>query len=339
MSVVYRCQCGKKLVVNPKLIGRRVQCPQCGDTSVVPEQSTEATTLPSPTVNRPLAAPATPADVTLPRAAPPQEATPPRSNLTLVLVAGFALAGVLVACAGPLAIWFLFFRSTPTTATQESSASSDELSPWQKSRNRTAEANNLKQIGLALMNYHDSMGAFPAAAICDANGQPLLSWRVALLPYVEEGGLYNAIHLDEPWDSPHNRELARQMPKVYTCPYLGAEKGLTRYRGFTGDQAAFPNRTLQPGPFPRGRAITEFTDGTSNTLMVVVTEEAVPWMKPDELPYAPELPLPRLGSQPSGFQVLLVDGQVLYLKHSEVDDKTLRALITPNGGEIVDLKR
>jgi prepilin-type N-terminal cleavage/methylation domain-containing protein len=198
--------------------------------------------------------------------------------------------------------------------------------------------NNLKQIGLAMHNYHTVWGALPAAAISDASGRPLLSWRVALLPYLEQDTLYKQFRLNESWDSPHNKKVAEQMPKVFASPGGVDAPGLTRYRVFTGDQAAFPERSRQPGPTTLGRRFTEFTDGTANTLLVVEAAEAVPWTKPDELPYSPKGPLPRLGSQPTSFQVLFADGSVRVLNRQSVDDNTLRALITPNGGEIVDLK-
>src|ERR1700677_3496891 len=66
---------------------------------------------------------------------------------------------------------------------------------------RTQSMNNLKQIALSLHSYHDVYKTFPAAAICDKDGKPLLSWRVAISPYVEQLPLYNQFKLDEPWDS------------------------------------------------------------------------------------------------------------------------------------------
>src|SRR5437588_6801844 len=78
--------------------------------------------------------------------------------------------------------------------------------------------NNLKQIGLAMHNYHSSNNCFPPAFTTDRDGKPLLSWRVLLLPYLECSSLYANFHLDEPWDSPHNRPLVNQMPSVFACP-------------------------------------------------------------------------------------------------------------------------
>src|SRR5207302_1956982 len=83
---------------------------------------------------------------------------------------------------------------------------------------RTRSANNLKQMALATINYADAFGRAPAAAICDKNGKPLLSWRVAILPFIEQDNLYKQFHLDEPWDSDHNKKLLARMPNVYALP-------------------------------------------------------------------------------------------------------------------------
>src|SRR5262249_54155708 len=69
--------------------------------------------------------------------------------------------------------------------------------------------NNLKQIALAMHNYNDAYnGKLPAHAIYSKDGKkPLLSWRVAILPFIEQDNLYQQFHLDEPWDSEHNKKL------------------------------------------------------------------------------------------------------------------------------------
>ena len=72
---------------------------------------------------------------------------------------------------------------------------------------RSQCVNNLKQIGLAMHNYHAQQNKFPGAAITNKQGKPLLSWRVAILPLLDQQGLYEKFKLDEPWDSPHNRAL------------------------------------------------------------------------------------------------------------------------------------
>src|SRR5262249_26080186 len=104
---------------------------------------------------------------------------------------------------------------------------------------RMQSANNLRQIALAMHNYHDTFGAFPPAAIYDKNGKALLSWRVMILPFIEQDALYKEFHLDEPWDSEHNKKLLEQLPPVYRVEEEDAKKHLTRYLGFTGKNAIF----------------------------------------------------------------------------------------------------
>ncbi len=141
--------------------------------------------------------------------------------------------------------------------------------------------NNLKQMALAMLNYESATGAFPKPAITDKDGKPLLSWRVAILPYIEQQGLYNRFKLDEPWDSPHNKELIKEMPQTYVCPSrANAEPGTTTYRVFVGPGALFEEG--------KGTNIANITDGTSNTIMISESSESVPWTKPDaELKFDP----------------------------------------------------
>jgi hypothetical protein len=193
---------------------------------------------------------------------------------------------------------------------------------------RVQSQNNLKQMGLAMHNYHDINGHFPAAAICDKAGKPLLSWRVAILPYIEQANLYQQFHLDEPWDSKHNVKLLEQMPAIYAVP--GPRKAgdtKTCYRVLVGQHAMFE--------LDKGRRLADITDGTSNTIMIVEAAESVPWTKPEGLPFNPEKPLPKLGHFfKDGFNAVFADGSVHFLRH-DVQEGILRALITHQGGEVV----
>jgi tRNA A-37 threonylcarbamoyl transferase component Bud32 len=194
-----------------------------------------------------------------------------------------------------------------------------------QSANRMQTSNNLKQMAVAMHNYHNSNQRFPAAAICDEQGKPLLSWRVAILPFVEQQHLHKLFKLDEPWDSAHNRRLLPLMPKVYALPGKLNPGEKTHYRVFTGGGAMFE---LQ-----QGYRLTDIRDGTSNTLMIVEAAEAVPWTKPDELVYDPKGPLPKLGGGfGSGFNAAFASGSVTFLS-STLPESTLRALITRAGGE------
>jgi hypothetical protein len=194
---------------------------------------------------------------------------------------------------------------------------------------RAQSSNNLRQIALAFHNYHDTYGHMPAAAIVDKSGKPLLSWRVAILPFIEHDQLYKQFHLDEPWDSEHNKKLLDKMPKTYAHP-IGQPKepNSTYYRVFTGKDTPF-NGSVGP------RLPATFQDGTSNTILVVEAGEAVPWTKPDDLPYDAAKPVPPLGKfWGGGFLAALADGSVRTISKS-ITERTLRAAITPAGGEVL----
>ncbi len=190
-------------------------------------------------------------------------------------------------------------------------------------------ANNMKQIALAMHNYHDTNNAMPPAAVCDKKGKPQLSWRVLILPYIEQEALYKQFKLDEPWDSDNNKKLIDKMPQVYAMPgkYKPGDTD-TYYRVFVGNGAAFDWLT--------GTKIVGIADGSSNTIMCVTAATAVPWTKPDELEFDPEKDMGKLiGMVVNGkAQISLCDGSVRTL--SKLPSKeTITALITKNGGEVI----
>ena len=193
--------------------------------------------------------------------------------------------------------------------------------------NNSENNNNLKQLGLAMINYADAHNGLPRAAISDNAGKPLLSWRVAILPYLEQGALHREFKLDEPWDGPNNKKLIEKMPKVFNS--YSDKTGETNFRVFVGGGALFDFKTLTP--------LTRISDGTSNTFMIVETKESVPWTAPMDIEYDAKKPLPKLGigRQPSTFGVVFADGAVRRLP-TALPEAKLRAGITKAGGEVVD---
>jgi hypothetical protein len=189
--------------------------------------------------------------------------------------------------------------------------------------------NNLKQIGLAMHNYHDANGNMPPAAVCDKKGKPQLSWRVLILPYIEEEALYKKFKLDEPWDSENNKKLLDQMPKVYAIPGQKAGANETHYRVFAGNGAAFE--------WVKGVRLIDYFDGTSNTIMVATAATAVPWTKPDELDFDPDAdPTKLIGLVVNGrWQFVMGDGSVRSLNKIPPKD-VMKALVTRAGGEVIN---
>lgn len=188
-------------------------------------------------------------------------------------------------------------------------------------------ANNLKQIALAMHNYHDTFGHLPQAAICDKNGKPLLSWRVAILPFIEQDHVYKKFKLDEPWDSPSNKKLLSLMPATYKAVRNKPADDETYYRVFVGNHAMFEmNGKI---------GLAHVTDGLSNTIMVVEAGDAVPWTKPEELDFDPKKKLPELGGMFDGsFHAAFGDGMVrLFRKGKKAD--SLRRMIVRDDGEVV----
>src|SRR5260370_3576959 len=142
---------------------------------------------------------------------------------------------------------------------------------------RSQSANNTKQIGLAMHNYNDTHNSFPAHAIYSKDGKtPLLSWRVAILPYLEQDALYREFKVDEPWDSPHNKKLISKMPVNYKPGGAGTkEVGKTYYQVVTGPDTVFDGA--------KKMKLQDIKDGTSNTLMAIEAKDPVVWSKPEDL--------------------------------------------------------
>ncbi len=193
------------------------------------------------------------------------------------------------------------------------------------------QSNNLKQIGIALHNFHDSHGYLPTDQD-NADGKPLLSWRVQILPYLEQEALYKQFNFSEPWDSPHNKALIAKMPEIY-APVKGdtPEPGMTFVQQFRGHKALLPER---------GRRVNfaSIGDGLSNTLGVAESSKAVIWTKPADMEVT-EKALPRMGGQFERFFIgLMLDGSVRKIRR-DFDEKTMRLAIDPRDRMPIDLDK
>ena len=201
-----------------------------------------------------------------------------------------------------------------------------------RQRARQAQGmNNLKQFGLAMLNCEARDGHFPTYAIYSKDGKPLLSWRVYLLPFLERNDLFAQFHLDEPWDSEHNKPLIAFMPSIFASPNgKPLAKGETRYVVPVGKDTIFEG--------DKGIKIAQITDGTSNTILIleVGEDKAVTWTKPDDMDFDPQKPLAGLGTIAGAtFSALFADGSVHVLK-KDIDAETFRCLILRNDGHPID---
>jgi type II secretory pathway pseudopilin PulG len=198
---------------------------------------------------------------------------------------------------------------------------------------RNQSMNNMRQLMLALLNYESAKASFPPQAICDPNGKSLLSWRVAILPYLEQQQLYSQFHLDEPWDSDHNKSLIAQMPAVFNDPSYNIPPGKTPYLAVIGEQCGFDGTD-------KGLKIRKFTDGTNRTVMLVTAnpDRAVEWTKPDDLTFDASHPTAGLGASPHPgiWLAAFADGHVEAVSN-DADPKMVKAMFTRNGGEQVQL--
>jgi prepilin-type processing-associated H-X9-DG protein len=332
MSISVTCACGRHFQTAEANAGRRARCPDCGCEFSLPK----------------------PASGLDPEFAP----IPWKPSLTVT--SGKAIASLLL---GALGIVFACFSGVPAVllgrrALSDIRQSGGRLSgrwiaiagillgvagclftvqifwpvtycDWKAAR-RAQCTNNLKQIGIAFQDYEAAKGSLPPAAILDKGGRPLLSWRVAILPYMEMGPLHAKFHLDEPWDSPHNLALLEAMPGVFACPSDSDRKpGMTNYEAVIGPDTAFT-----PDFKPLRSRFQDFPDGLDRTLFIGESRRCVPWTKPEDLPLDRSVPLTGLGSHHGyhndGFNVLFGDGSVRFVK-SSITPETLGAILSRNG--------
>ncbi|EMI55360.1 DUF1559 domain-containing protein [Rhodopirellula sallentina] len=195
---------------------------------------------------------------------------------------------------------------------------------------RMSSSNNFKQVMLAFHNYHSAYRRLPAPAITDADGKPLLSWRVALLPFLEEQQLYQQFHLDEPWDSEHNLPLSKKLPSVYESPGVPLPPGRTMIQAIVGEKI---------GMHPEKKtSFRDFLDGLSNSILIVETnpDAAVVWSKPEDIEIDLDRPLRNLGNaRDGGFHVGMGDGAVRFALRG-IDPDLFTKLLTRSGKEVVD---
>ena len=196
---------------------------------------------------------------------------------------------------------------------------------------RSQSMNNMKQLMLATLLYEDSHKVMPPNAIYSADGKPLLSWRVAMLPYLEQQALYSQFHLDEPWDSPHNRTLIEKMPAVFDNPNIN-EPGKTDYLALVGSECVMDGTAA-------GISFAKISDGTARTIVLVESDadRAVEWTRPDDIKFDAKNPHAGFGKlRPGGSSAAFCDGHIQFIS-VEIDPGLMKALVTRNGRETVNV--
>jgi hypothetical protein len=201
----------------------------------------------------------------------------------------------------------------------------------QTSHWRREAMSRVTKLADAVYSFQLAKKRFPAFATFSASGQPLLSWRVQMLPFLGETDLYGQFHLDEPWDSEHNRPLIAKMPEMFLSPASKhrAVDGLATYREVVGPHTAFPGR--EPIEW---KQITD--KGVTILLVEVDDDHAVTWTKPEGLPFNPEHPSTGMGGQfKDGFYIADCGGGGRFLSNPPIDDEDMRGLLTIDGGETI----
>lgn len=197
-----------------------------------------------------------------------------------------------------------------------------------KAAQRMQSMNNMKQMMLALHNYAAVHKGFPPAVIVDPESGVKRSWRVEILPYVEQAQLYDRYKKNEPWDSESNLKVLDEMPQVFALP--GAEgTNETPYQAIVSEDGA-----LTPKEDGGNRKFRDFTDGMSNTVVLVETKPFVPWTKPDDVGDVMAVTKVSLRPGESGFLAAIADGSVRFFS-SSIDANVWKALLTKSGGEVV----
>lgn len=201
------------------------------------------------------------------------------------------------------------------------------LAKAREAARRAQSMNNLKQIGLAMHNYAATYTHFPAAVIIGPDGKTAHSWRVALLPYLEQDALYRQYKFDEPWDSEANKRVLAQMPAVFRSPSDVRPGTFSSYFVLTGPTTLFDGS--------KGAEFQEVRDGLSNTILTVEAVRDIPWTKPEDIAFDPSQAIPMIGGfNPDGANVGFADGSVRFLSKL-VDSAMLKSLITKAGGEVI----
>jgi hypothetical protein len=299
MSIRFECPNGHKLVAEESQSNKTLACPKCGEGVRVPSIATAPIEIVSKPANSKPA---------------PETTVSDRSKILLAVASGALAVGLLSG------LYLLLRKPTSSSLSNEPVLSSATLST-----DPEAIKKKLRAIGIAWMNFESQTKRFIPVS------KTQLSWRVHLLPYLDQGPLYAQFQLDEAWDSPHNIALVKFMPEVFNLPGSSQEEGKTRIQTPTGQNLVFGSQGVP--------SLNKITDGFENTLLAVVAgqDKATVWTKPDDLQIQPDAPIESLGKLMENFICgISANANPIVLK-PDVSPFDFYALLTPRGGEAVDL--
>ena len=190
---------------------------------------------------------------------------------------------------------------------------------------RMSEMNNMKQVSLGALNYASGNAELPPA-------EGRVSWRVHILPYVEQEGVYRQFNLNQDWNEGQNQQTASILIKTYVSPLDEPGTTQTHYRTFTGPGTIYDPKLMKAAVFPNYIA-----DGVSNTIFAVDTTDAIPWPQPKEIAFAPgQGSLPELGNaKRSQGLAAMCDGSVKSFDKKAMDPNIIRMMVTAAGGEVI----
>jgi prepilin-type processing-associated H-X9-DG protein len=330
VPILVTCECGKQFQVQDENVGRRFSCPDCGRELVVPKAAGEVDH--APLIDRVEAKTSGKAITSLVLGILSLFCSFFTGLPAIILGAiglseigkskgrlqghGLAITGIVFGSVGSLLsiVGILVGLLLPAVSAARESA------------RRLQCISNLRQVGLGLMSYTSQYNHYPTSAIVDAEGKPLLSWRVAILPYIDQVELYKEFKLDEPWDGPNNIKLLDRMPRIYRCPSgPKANTTMTYYQVVVGPGTMFDGQRLI-GP-------SMIRDGSSTTILAVEATNPVEWSKPDDIDLA-QITGALGGLHRGGYNVLFADGAVKFLDQ-EISESLLHSLLTRDGREVI----
>jgi hypothetical protein len=326
--LVFACpSCGAELKLSEDLAGQQVRCAGCNAVVMAPGRKAAsegitgeppAKTVAGPTSvtpERPRAARAAEADDDVddrPRRRPRDGGSTAAAVGTGLGIGGIiaivgAIGACVLCCAG---VGIMVALLVPAVQKVREAAA------------RTQTMNNMKMIGIACHSYHDTFGSFPTPKQMapPANQMVDLSWRVSILPFIEQGALLNQFNASAAWDSPQNQPLLSRMPREYLHVQRDPPQGSTTtfFQYFTGPNTLWPDNSK--------KRMVDITDGTSNTFLFAEAANGVPWSKGADMAVQPGQPLPL---PPDRFMVCFCDGSVRLVDHRKHADPTLLIYINP----------